>query len=312
MTLDYPPLIFNAFKPAGMSSYDVVRFFKRNLPGRYGKIGHFGTLDPFASGVLLIGVGGAMRLNDIVHESLPKTYIAVGKLGVETATGDLTVAPSQVDNTIYLNQKIAQFDVPFLQEQLGQKFVGPYMQAPHTYSAAKFQGKALHKWAREGVVIKKEPKLRHIHSIEVMKYKFPYLSLRVSVSSGTYIRTFFSDIANHLGTLGCLVSLVRESIGHASIYNALKGPKWPGKDQELSSVLQCGMNPEKLLSFPSVEFENSEQGLFYNGNSACFRGKNGQLESAVKFSWAVSRPEGKLMGLIEKNPGPRIKLVFPS
>ncbi len=64
-----------------MTSYDVIRHFKRNLPTGFGKIGHFGTLDPFASGVLLIGIGGAARLNDYIHDFLPKSYLAVGKLG---------------------------------------------------------------------------------------------------------------------------------------------------------------------------------------------------------------------------------------
>ena len=162
LPVQYPPLIFNIFKPARVTSYDVVRHFKRNLPDGFGKIGHFGTLDPFASGVLMIGVAGASRLNEFIHEYSPKTYIAVGKLGIETPTGDYTGEIVQRDDSPYLKQEIARLPLAFLQERFEQKFVGDYLQAPHKYSATKFQGKNLHQWAREGVEIKKEPVMRRI------------------------------------------------------------------------------------------------------------------------------------------------------
>lgn len=114
----YPPLIFNVFKPARMTSYDVIRHFKRNLPNGFGKIGHFGTLDPFASGVLMIGIGGAARLNDFIHEFMPKTYIATGKLGIDTPTGDYTSEISQTDDTPYLKEEIARFLDLFLKKDL--------------------------------------------------------------------------------------------------------------------------------------------------------------------------------------------------
>ena len=76
----YQPAVFNVFKPVGMSSYDVIRHFKRNLNTGFGKIGHFGTLDPFACGVLLVGIAGATRINNLVHDLFPKTYLAVGKM----------------------------------------------------------------------------------------------------------------------------------------------------------------------------------------------------------------------------------------
>src|SRR5690606_11567719 len=185
----FPPLIFNVFKPARMTSYDVVRHFKRHLPSGFGKIGHFGTLDPFASGVLMIGICGAARLNDFIHDSMPKTYLAVGKLGIETPTGDYTSEIIQRDESLYLRPEIARFPATFIEQRLRDKVLGEYWQAPHKYSAAKFQGRNLHEWAREGVEIKKAPVRREVFKIEVVKYAFPYLSLRVEVSSGTYVRT---------------------------------------------------------------------------------------------------------------------------
>lgn len=266
MTKTYKkPLIFNAFKPARMTSYDVIRHFKRNLPKGYGKIGHFGTLDPFASGVLLIGVNGAARLNDFIHEFLPKTYLAIGKLGVETETGDLTVEPCQVDNSIYLKKEISNFSKEFIQTFLQEKFLGEYYQAPHKFSAAKFEGKALHKWAREGVEIQKEKKKRHVYSIEVVKYEFPYLSIRVKVSSGTYVRTLFSDFANALGTLGTLVSLVREEIGVCNLKNKIAKRSWP--DGEEWDFEKFGVLVEELLPFGEIHFLGKEAKLYKNGVS---------------------------------------------
>ncbi len=140
----FPPLVFNVFKPARVTSYDVVRHFKRHLPQGFGKIGHFGTLDPFASGVLMIGICGAARLNDFIHDFLPKTYLAVGKLGIETPTGDYTSEITQKDESLYLSREIASFSREFIEEKLKEKFIGDYWQAPHKYSASKFMGKNLH------------------------------------------------------------------------------------------------------------------------------------------------------------------------
>lgn len=262
----YPPTIFNVFKPARMTSYDVIRHFKRNLPPGFGKIGHFGTLDPFASGVLLIGVAGAARLNDYIHAYAPKTYLAVGKLGVETPTGDLTVEVSQKDQGAYFLNEISRFSSEFIQQQLEAKFVGEYWQAPHKYSAAKFEGRPLHEWAREGVDIQKEKKLRHVYKIQVVKYQFPYLSLRATVSSGTYVRTLFSDCANYLGTLGTLVALVREEVGMANLKNVLYKKDWPSRDQGIDwDYNGLGLRPWELLDFPKNTLNEKNSRLFSNG-----------------------------------------------
>jgi len=258
------PLIFNCFKPARMSSYDVIRQFKRNIPKKeLGKIGHFGTLDPFACGVLLIGVAGAQRLNNFIHDDLPKTYLAIGKLGVDYDTGDMTGECLQIDESEYFSREIASFSSTFIEEQLREKFLGKYMQAPHKYSAAKFEGKKLYEYAREGVEIKKEKKERFIHSIDVVKYVHPYLSIRYTVSSGTYIRTLFSECAQHLGTLGTLVSLVRESIGPNNIKNALKYGELPkNKEFDLNAK---GLSPDVVFPLEAIILDDHKSKLFSNG-----------------------------------------------
>ncbi len=259
----FPPLVFNVFKPARQTSYDVIRHFKRNLPNGFGKIGHFGTLDPFASGMLLIGIGGAARLNDYIHDFLPKTYLAVGKLGIETPTGDYESEVTQRDESLYLRQEIACFSKEFIEERLNLKFIGDYWQAPHKYSAAKFMGKNLHEWAREGVDIIKEPVLRKIYSIKVIRYEFPYLAVRVTVSSGTYVRTLFSHFANELGTIGSLISLVRESIGDVHFSDAIKMKHWP-RDKELE-IIGRGTRIDKFLPFSKAVLNTEQVKAFKNG-----------------------------------------------
>lgn len=290
------PLIFNAFKPPRKSSFDVVRHFKRNLPKGYGKIGHFGTLDPFASGVLMIGVNGAAKLNNFIHEFLPKTYLAVGKLGIQTETGDLTVNPSQIDDSRYLKEEISNFSDKFIENICRDKFMGSYMQAPHKYSAAKFEGKALHKWAREGVEIKKEEVERTITKIEVVKYNFPYLIMRFEVSSGTYIRTLFSDCANALGTIGTLVSLVREKVGGCDLGNTISYKNWPSGDEW--NISEFGLEMDKVLPFGSIVFDKKEAVLYSNGvvlkRDRALHIMEAQFDS--NYFW-VRDTENKILGL---------------
>lgn len=256
-------LIFNVYKKAGESSYDVLRKIKKKSEFKINKIGHFGTLDPFADGVLLVALGPASRLNNFVHDQLPKTYLAKGLLGAHTATGDLTSAISNEDKTDYFNNVISSFSANFIEQQLRDKFLGQYLQSPHQYSAAKFEGKKLYEWAREGVVIKKEAVAREIYKIEVVSYKFPYLEIRFQVSSGTYIRTLFSDCANHLGTLGVLEKLTRQSVGSI--------------DQETSVILdnfntlsdqifdQKKINFDEILPFPKIIFDEQQRFKFVSG-----------------------------------------------
>lgn len=262
----FPPLIFNVFKPAGIGSFDVVRHFKRNLPkGSFGKIGHFGTLDPFACGVLMVGIGGAARLNDLVHSELPKTYLAIGKLGVEKDTGDHEGKTLQVDDSPYLPETIGSFSLDFIQSLIREKFLGDYWQAPHKFSAAKFEGRTLHSWAREGVEITKEKVLRHIYQIEVVKWHCPYLSVRVTVSSGTYVRTLFSEMAQTLGTLGHLIALQRETIGGVSCKDSLKKKDWPVKGEIQTEIEFKAMSPETVLPFSVIEVDELQLKKILNG-----------------------------------------------
>lgn len=269
-----------------MGSFDLVRLFKRHFPDDPHRLGHFGTLDPFASGVLLVGVGGAARLNDFVHAHLPKTYLAVGRLGIQTDTADWQGEIKQTDFSPYSQQVISQFDLEFVKERL-EIFRGDYWQAPPAFSATKFEGKPLHEWARQGVEIKKEPVKRFIHSFEVVKYQYPFLCFRATVSSGTYIRTLFEDIARELGTIGRLSALVRESIGSLTMENSLR-------PQALTTDFSAkALKPEEVIPFPLLELPEMRKRAFLNGLSS-------RLSQTVSgdYAWMIS--EGENWGLVQK------------
>jgi tRNA pseudouridine55 synthase len=291
----FPPLIFNVYKPPGITSYDVVRHFKRNLPEGFGKIGHFGTLDPFAEGVLMIATGGAARLNDFIHEYLPKTYLATGKLGEVTPTGDPTSEVTQIDSSPYLTQEIARLPKEFIEERARLRFLGEYLQTPHKFSATKFMGKNLHEWAREGVEVKKEAVARTIYSLDIVSFEFPLLTIRSTVSSGTYIRSLFTELSQELGTLGHLLTLKRESVGHIESKNGLQEADWP--EERDPEFMKKGIPVKDVLSFGEINLSEEEMKLFRNG--AFLKGltdSKGDINSP--YRWLIG-PAGELLGLGE-------------
>jgi tRNA pseudouridine55 synthase len=252
------PVIFNLFKPRGQTSYDVLRVVKKTLP-RDAKVGHFGTLDPFACGVLLVGAFGAARLNDYIHQ-LPKTYLAVGKLGVATASGDCTNPLLHEDTTPFLAE-LALWPREKLNTLLQEKFKGEYWQAPPMYSAAKFQGEPLHAWAKRGVNILKPPVARQIYALEILHYNFPWVCFRCTVSSGTYVRVLFTDMAQYLGTWGTLFALMREQIGPCTKDQALRVTA----DLTREQLMAAQLNPDQILPYPKVEVDATWQQKIQHG-----------------------------------------------
>lgn len=301
------PLVFNCYKPAQMSSYDVIRQFKRNIPkAELGKIGHFGTLDPFACGVLLIGVSGAQRLNNLIHDELSKTYLACGQLGVDYDTGDMTGECLQTDESDYLKNEISQFSVEFIQEQLEKKFLGEYWQSPHKYSAAKFEGKKLYEYAREGIEIKKEKKQRFIHKLEVTNFEFPYLTIRFEVSSGTYIRTLFSECAQYLGTLGTLKTLEREKVGDISKKDSIPFDSLPGNE---GFDISMGMRPDEAFACEKIIL-NEKLSVHYTNGVPLATNQLDELNEE-EFYWVYNNKE-ELLGLSKPSDGKlKSQFIFP-
>jgi tRNA pseudouridine55 synthase len=232
----------------------VVGLFKKKIGRPKIKIGHLGTLDPFASGLLLIGVGGALRLNEDFNSSVSKVYRCIGKLGEKTDTGDLK---GRVIDTSHVN---TYDDLEELEKQIQSKFLGVYEQSPPAYSAAKYNGRPLYRYALEGIKIEKPPKKRFIHNIRVLGLKGNLLELECDVGTGTYIRTLFEDVAALMGTCGHLIELERVSIGPFSVKNALDLESLSGQD-----ILARSIPVDKLLKLAQIKLGPEQAHKYSNG-----------------------------------------------
>lgn len=197
------------WKPSGITSYDVIRTFKHNYPGS--KIGHAGTLDPFAQGVLILMLGKATRRFGEIQQ-WGKTYRALARLGAYSDTLDLT-------GKIVKSEIVKRLEVNELQE-ITRNFVGVREQVIPQYSAAKYQGKPLYKYARAGVDTPQKQKKVTVYGIKIGKITMTNGSddlataeMTVECGSGTYIRQLSYDIYKMLGIESYLEELVREKIG---------------------------------------------------------------------------------------------------
>jgi tRNA pseudouridine55 synthase len=195
--------IINLDKPAGISSAGAVAKVKRLLP-RGTRIGHAGTLDPFATGVLLLLVGSCTRRCESLMD-LPKQYETTLKLGATTITLDPT-APEIVA------EHAAPADDAMVREIL-PRFVGAIEQIPPDYSALKIAGRPAYKLARQGRPVRLEPRIVRVYGIDLLDYRRPLLSLRIDCGRGTYIRSLARDIGLALGTTAYLQALRRTAIG---------------------------------------------------------------------------------------------------
>jgi len=196
-------------KEAGFTSHDVVAKM-RGICGQK-KIGHTGTLDPQATGVLPVCLGSATKLCDMLTDK-DKEYIAELLLGVTTDTQDGT-------GTVLAEHAVHAEEAQVRETILG--FVGPYQQIPPMYSALKVNGKKLYELARAGKEVERAPRLVHIHEIEILDMQLPVVRMRVLCSKGTYIRTLCADIGDALGCGGLMKSLVRTKVGDYTIDKAV-------------------------------------------------------------------------------------------
>ena len=203
--------ILNVYKEKGYTSHDVVAKL-RGIVGQK-KIGHTGTLDPDAEGVLPVCLGRATKVCDMLTEK-DKTYEAVLLLGKETDTQDISGTVLRVGETEGLTQEQVKDCV--------MSFVGEYDQIPPMYSALKVNGKKLYELAREGKTIERKSRKVEIKEIRILEMALPRVRMEVSCSKGTYIRTLCHDIGEKLGCFGCMESLLRTKVSRFEIESSLK------------------------------------------------------------------------------------------
>jgi len=196
-------------KPAGITSFDVVRRVRRALKVR--KVGHLGTLDPFATGLLPLALEEATKLAQFLLEE-PKTYLATLTLGVETDTQDLTGRVTAESDRLPSPEEV---------HQAATRFVGEIEQVPPSYSAVHHQGERLYKLARRGEAVEVPPRQVVIYRLEVMEAALPQVTVRVECGKGTYIRTLAHDLGRALGCGAHLVALTRLAVGAFRLEEAL-------------------------------------------------------------------------------------------
>ena len=250
--------ILNIYKEKGYTSHDVVARLRGILHQK--KIGHTGTLDPAAEGVLPVCLGKATKLCSML-EDWDKEYRAVLLLGIETDTEDMT------------GQVTASSPVETGEEEVRKimaSFVGSYLQVPPMYSAKKIGGRKLYELARQGVVVEREPCPVKIHAIQIEKMDLPRVTFSVKCSKGTYIRSLCRDIGRKAGCGGCMESLQRTRVGDNTLETAVKLDQLEemAKEDRLGEIL---IPIDRMFSdLPVFSVKEEGEKLLYNGNPLDF------------------------------------------
>ena len=239
-------------KPQGWTSQDVTARLRRVFNTR--RIGHGGTLDPMATGVLPVFVGRATRGVEF-FEHAEKTYEAELRLGMTTDTEDTS-------GTVLTQQEVCISEAEFL--DILPQFRGEILQVPPMYSALKINGQKLVDLARKGKTVERQPRPITIHELELLEFGGDTARLRVRCSKGTYIRTLCKDIGDALGCGGCMAALRRVTAGEYTIAEAVP----------LQTLLDCE-NPDQYLrqvdtmfrNYPAVKLTAKQEKRCRNGNS---------------------------------------------
>jgi len=253
----------NVYKPIGMTSHDVVAYFRKLL--KIKQIGHTGTLDPFAEGVLPICTGKATRLIEYLSED--KAYLAFVQFGKSTTTYD-----TEGDITYKSNKKINKEE---LTEQL-RTFEGKIEQTPPIYSAIKVCGKKLYEYAREGKNVEITPRKVTINKIELKEFDFENQTAQIYIecSKGTYIRSIAQDLGQKLDCGGHLYRLIRTKSGKFTIENAIKLDKFKTKEDVQKGLIY----PTEMLNLQTYEINETENEKVLHGQNILNKStKSGEL-----------------------------------
>lgn len=218
--------IFNVLKPPKMTSHDVIAFLRRALKTK--KVGHAGTLDPDAAGVLPVFVGSATRLLEFAVEG-KKQYIVEITLGRQTDTGDDS-------GNVIKEMPVPELTAEMLQEVIA-KFRGRQLQIPPMYSALKVNGQKLYALARKGIEVERQPREIEVYKLDLLYYGDGKITLAVDCSKGTYIRVLGEDIAAALGTCGTMSFLLRTQVGEFTI-------------EEAATLQEIAACPEQYIKSP--------------------------------------------------------------
>ncbi|MCI8464832.1 MAG: tRNA pseudouridine(55) synthase TruB [Lachnospiraceae bacterium] len=246
--------LLNVYKERGFTSHDVVAKLRGILKQK--KIGHTGTLDPEAEGVLPVCLGKATKVCGLLTDK-EKEYRAVLLLGTETDTQDIF-------GTV-LKRSVLEVDEEAVREAI-MSFVGEYDQIPPMYSALKVEGKKLYELARQGKEVERQPRRVTIYKIIIEEVKLPRVAMTIGCSKGTYIRTLCHDIGRRLDVGGCMESLVRTRVAdfyleHAKTLEEIEAMRNTGTLERAVTAVDT-----LFLSYPAFLAAENEKKRLYNGN----------------------------------------------
>ena len=278
--------IINVYKEKGFTSFDVVAKLRGILKTK--KIGHTGTLDPDAEGVLPVCIGRATKVCDILTDK-DKVYEAVMLLGVETDTQDTS------------GEVLKELPVEVSEEAIKEailSFVGEYAQVPPMYSALKVNGKKLYELAREGKNVERKARNVQIFSIEILEIDLPRVRMSVHCSKGTYIRTLCHDVGQKLGCGGCMDKLLRTKVGVFELADTLKLA-------EIDALAREGLVEDRIISvdelfedYTKVWMKQEFDVVVHNGNRVKKRMFEEKLSSNTE-RLRVYDSKGEFIGIYE-------------
>ena len=234
----------NVYKPAGKTSHDIVAILRKVT--KIKQIGHTGTLDPFAEGVLPVAIGKAARLIEYLDDD--KAYDAVVQFGSSTTTYDIE---GEVLNT---SDKVP--DLEEIKTEL-KNFYGEIEQIPPIYSAIKINGKKLYEYARNGENIEVAPRKVNIKELNIINYNAPkrILNIHIECSKGTYIRSIANDLGEALGAYGHLIKLIRTKAGRFDIDSSVKLEEINSAEDVKNRLI----SPLDVLNYPAYELSENEK-----------------------------------------------------
>ena len=247
--------IVNIYKEKGYTSHDVVAVLRKVVGQK--KIGHTGTLDPDATGVLPVCLGRATKVCELLTDH-DKTYEALLLLGKTTDTQDISGEVLEEKDPAHLTEEKVRSCI--------ESFIGEYDQVPPMYSALKVNGKKLYELAREGKTVERKSRRVQIHGIRILEMNLPHVRMEVDCSKGTYIRTLCHDIGEKLQVGGCMEELERTKVGRflkedAVTLDEVRQKMEQGEGAELFTPLD-----QIFAELPAVTVTDAKAWMSYNGN----------------------------------------------
>lgn len=277
--------IINVYKEPGFTSHDVVAKLRGICKQK--KIGHTGTLDPAAEGVLPVCLGAATKVCDLLTDRT-KTYVAVLRLGVVTDTQDMTGTILSTSEEIPDEASVRAAIM---------SFQGTYDQIPPMYSALKVDGKKLYELAREGKTVERKARRVEISEINIQKVELPLVTIEVTCSKGTYIRTLCEDIGAKLGCGGAMEHLLRSRVGEFDLNEAVRLDELSEAAKE-GRIADYVLAPDRLfLQYPAYTVSEEAERLLLNGNRLAAEDfvEMTELSQTIR----IYRPNGNFFAIYE-------------